>query len=126
MSTVIELAELADAMAGFRFAYLLTASDDGRAHAQAIQPELAGGRITVPGLGQRSRRNACARPAVTLLWPPEDIDDYSLIVDGHAELAEDTLSVSPTRAVLHRPRPSPQPGSPCRADCVELPVPDAG
>lgn len=122
MSTAIALSELADAVAKFRFGYLLTVGGDGRAHALAVQPVLAGDLIKIPGLGQRTRRNAASRHAVTLLWPPEDIDGYSLIVDGEAELVGDTLSVSPTRAVLHRPAPSPQSDSPCQSDCVELPV----
>ncbi|MDN5863166.1 MAG: hypothetical protein L0H19_06935 [Salinisphaera sp.] len=122
MSIAVKLSELGDAVAKFRFAYLLTVSDDNRAHALAVQPVLAGDRIEVAGFGQRTRANAAARPAVTLLWPPVDIDGYSLIVDGESVLVDDALSVSPTRAVLHRPAPNPRTGSACLADCVELPV----
>ncbi len=48
--------------------------------------------------GQR-RANA----AVTLLWPPREPDDFSLIVDGTAEVVAQTMHVRPTGAVLHRP-----------------------
>lgn len=122
MSVDVELSELADAAAEFRFAYLLSVGDDDRAHVVAVQPILEASRLRVADLGSRSRANAAARPGVTLLWPPPDIDGYSLIVDGHGELAGDGLVVSPTRAVLHRPGPTPAPDSPCRADCIELPV----
>lgn len=124
MSIAVELAELADTIAQYRFAYLLTVSDGGRAHVAAVQPVLADGRLRVSGLGRRTRGNAAERPDVTLVWPPADIDGYSLIVDGSAELAGELMSMAPTRAVLHRPAPAPRADSPCRSDCVELPVTD--
>lgn len=123
MSITVELPELADAVAKYGFAYLLTTGDNGRAHAVAVQPRLADGRFTIDQPGRSSRRNAGTRPGVTLLWPPKNIDEHSLIVDGDARLADDdALSLTPTRAVLHRPAPSPQPDSPCGSDCVELPL----
>lgn len=125
MSIAVELSELADTVAQYRFAYLLTASDDGRAHAVAVQPRLVGNHFTIDQPGRRSRGNATARTAITLLWPPQDIDGYSLIVDGDALVADDAVSLTPTRAVLHRPAPSPKPDSACGSDCVELPLTNA-
>ncbi len=58
--------------------------------------------------GGRSRTNAQARSAVTLVWPPLETDGYSLIVDGDASIDGETVVIRPTGAVLHRPaRPSP-------------------
>lgn len=120
MSIAVQPAELAATLADFQFAYLLTVSDDGRAHAVASQPRLADGSFTLDKLGKRSRKHVLARPAVTLLWPPQDAGGYSLIVDGDATLADDVLVIAPTRAVLHRPGPSPDPASACTSDCREL------
>ena len=122
MSIAVDIAGLADAVAQFNLAYLLTVGTDGRAHAIASRPQLAEGRFTLTGLGRRSRGNVGQRPAVTLLWPPRDADGYSLIVDGDATLVDDVLTITPTRAVLHRPGPSPDPNSSCTSDCMELPL----
>ncbi len=55
--------------------------------------------------GKSSCANASARPNVSLLWPPATVDDYSLIVDGHASVDGSTVRVVPSRAVRHRPAP---------------------
>lgn len=115
MSEAVDLSELADIVARFRLAYLLTVGDDGRVHAAAIQPRLAGERIEIPALGRRSRHNAAARSTVTLLWPPVDGAGYSLIVDGEAQPADDILCVSPAGAVLHQSAPGARPERPCAA-----------
>ena len=57
--------------------------------------------LDAPGRGTLA--NAAANEAVTLLWPPRVADDFSLIVDGTAEVAGERLRVRPTGAVLHRP-----------------------
>lgn len=102
MSIAVDLADLADTVATFRFAYLLTVGDDGQARVLAVQPQMSDGRFTVDNLGRSSRRNAAARGFVTLLWPPASPDDHSLIVDGDAEVIDDTVTISPTHAVLHQ------------------------
>jgi hypothetical protein len=76
----------------------------------------------------RTRNNVENRKDVTLLWPPREPGDYSLIVDGQAQVAEaadrddDTvqLEVVPTRALLHRNADPATPGSAkgCLHDCV--------
>ena len=60
-------------------------------------------------LGRRPRRhprrNAAARPHVTLLWPAGPDGQYSLLVDGVAEPPADPdlpLEVRPTTAIRHR------------------------
>jgi hypothetical protein len=105
MSITVELHELQQVAAGqMPFAYLLTVTDDASAHATAIAPAIGDGEITCDA-GKTSCANATARPRVSLLWPPADPADYSLIVDGDATVAGSTLRITPTRAVRHRPAP---------------------
>jgi hypothetical protein len=122
MSIPVELPKLAEAMARYRFAYLLTASERGAPHALAVTPVLQGGELVVKETGRRTRDNAQQRPDVALVWPPQSEADYSLIVDGQAVVAGDGLRITPARAVLHRPAPSREPAAPgaCDSDCVEI------
>lgn len=123
MSIPVALPTLADTMARYGFAYLLTSTDGGGApHAVAVTPVLRGEALVIGDLGRRSRSNIGPRPAVALVWPPKDEGDYSLIVDGQASLDGEMLTVVPTRAVLHRPAPAGTEAEPgrCGADCVEL------
>lgn len=125
MSIPVELPQLADAMSRYRFAYLLTASAHGAPHAVAVSPTLQGSVLVIGNIGRRTRANLLQQPAVALVWPPQDASDYSLIVDGHAAPDGETLRITPTRAVLHRPAPgadTKEPGA-CGSDCVELQVP---
>jgi hypothetical protein len=89
------------------FAYLLTVSDDGRVHAVAITPRVReDGRETITcDAGNRSCANASSRPNVSLLWPPGEPGDYSLIVDGTAAVSGSNVQITPERAVRHRPAP---------------------
>lgn len=127
MSIPVELSNLADAIARYRFAYLLTASPNGAPRAVAVVPELQGGELIVHGTGRRTRENVQRQSAVGLVWPPQSESDYSLIVDGTAAVSGESLRITPTRAVLHRPAPTPQSTAPggCASDCVEI-EPGAG
>lgn len=131
MSIPVELAELADAMAVYRFGYLLSIADDGRPHVVGTTPLMVDGALTASGLGRRTAANLAARPEVTVLWPPAEPAGYSLIVDGRAEMGADgSVTIAPERAVLHRSTPhvdgAPEPavsGEPapgCVSDCVEI------
>jgi hypothetical protein len=122
MSIPVELSKLAEAIARYRFAYLLTSSERGAPHALAVTPLLQGGELVVNKTGRRTRDNAQQRPDVALVWPPQTESDYSLIVDGHAVVSGDGLRITPARAVLHRPAPSLEPAAPgaCGSDCVEI------
>ena len=122
MSVKVDLAMLADTMADYPFAYLLTVSDDHRAHAVAIQPAFRDGALRVQGLGGRTRANLEAHPEVTVLFPPAEDGGYSLIVDGRAAARDDHADVVPAHAVLHRPADhaaAPADGS-CGNDCVPI------
>jgi hypothetical protein len=122
MSIPVELPKLGEAMARYRFAYLLTAGERGAPHALAVTPLLQGGELVVNEAGRRTRDNAQQRPDVALVWPPLSESDYSLIVDGQAVVAGAGLRIAPVRAVLHRPAASDKPAAPgaCGSDCVEI------
>lgn len=125
MSIPVELDTLADVMARYRFAYLLTAGAQGAPHAVAVVPALEDGVLVLEGIGRRTRENVRAQPAVSLVWPPQSASEYSLIVDGQAAWDEEMLRIAPARAVLHRPAPRPGPAAQgaCGSDCVELKLP---
>lgn len=124
VSIDVDPGELADALERHDFAYLVTVSPQGRSHVVAVTPTLDGDVLAVEHLGRRTRANAEANPEVSLVWPPREPGDYSLIADGTAVLADDSLTLTPSRAVLHRsaPRPGGQAAveGACGSDCVEL------
>ena len=128
MSIPVELSDLAQALARYRFAYLMTAGAQGSPHAVAVNPVLQGGELVIGGAGRRTRANAQERPTVGLVWPPAQEDDYSLIVDGEARMVGEQLHIQPQRAVLHRPAPAPQAKAEggCASDCLELSLKPCG
>jgi len=109
-----------------RAPYLLTVSDDGRAHSVAVAWQWHEDEITC-AVGNRTLANAGTRHDVSLLWPPNDADGYSLIVDATVTATSGTgtgdnlVRLQPTRAVLHRPAPDGATlATGCGADCVPL------
>ncbi|MBV8995275.1 MAG: pyridoxamine 5'-phosphate oxidase family protein [Pseudonocardiales bacterium] len=124
MSINATLPQLAETLMRYRFAYLVTMGDDARTHVVPVHATLADDRLRVRGLGQKTQANIAAHPAVTLVWPPIDHSDYSVIVDGVGSIRDEELAVAPTRAVLHRPAQSQASttGEGCQSDCVELPI----
>lgn len=126
MSIPVELVDLAQTMARYRFAYLFTGSDQGAPHVIAVTPTLLpDGSLVIDSVGRRTGQNLQSRPEVGLVWPPADAAQYSLIVDGTARMEGSQVLITPTRAVLHRPAPAPQAGEPgsCGSDCREIPLP---
>ena len=124
MSISVDVDALREAMAGRQQCYLLTVADDGRPHAVAVRPELVNARFAV-GTGQKSSAYAAARPAVSLVWPPNEAGGYTLIADGTATVSGQSVQIDLTRAVLHRAG-SPAGGESrsddvaCISDCVPL------
>lgn len=118
----VDLAALADTMADYGLAYLLTVSDDHRPHAVSVQPVLRERALRIGAAGRRTLANLTARPDVTLLFPPSQPDGYSLIVDGRARLDGDLVSVEAAHAVLHRPadHAADRASASCGNDCVPL------
>jgi hypothetical protein len=121
MSVKVDLDQLADALADYAFAYLITIGDDYRAHTVAVDAVLTDGLLSIGTVGRSSTRNATAHPDVTLVWPPRESGGYTLIVDGRGQLTGGGLAVAPTSAVLHRKAPPNTPtASGCGDDCVPL------
>jgi hypothetical protein len=109
VSIPVPLDRLTDEVRRRPFGYLVTVGDDQRPRAVALVPVIdEEGRFHLE-VGERTQRNARARPAVTMVFPPAEHDDHSLVVDG--TLAVDTVTgtavvLTPTWAVRHRPAPS--------------------
>ncbi|MDT5067631.1 MAG: hypothetical protein QOK02_3786 [Mycobacterium sp.] len=124
MSVKVDLDQLADALADFAFAYLITVSDDYQARTVAVDPVLRDDVLDVGTVGGGTRRNLAAHDGVTLLWPPRQPGGYTLIVDGRGLLSADDapLQVVPSHAVLHRPATPSAAASAtgCGDDCVAL------
>ncbi|WP_028604621.1 pyridoxamine 5'-phosphate oxidase family protein [Ottowia thiooxydans] len=120
MSIPVDLSDLSQALARYRFAYLMTSSTQGAPHVVTVRPLLQGTELVIEGSGRRTRANALERPSVGLVWPPEKEDEYSLIVDGEARLVGEQLRIQPVRAVLHRPAPAAKAEAACGSDCMEL------
>jgi hypothetical protein len=122
MSITVDLAALGETLRDFDFAYLVTITDDSSAHVVAVSPTVRDDRVAVDGLGRRTLANAAVRSAVTLTWPPREAGGYSLIVDGTAVLDGEGITVTPSRAVLHRAAPerAPKEGDGCASDCIEV------
>lgn len=126
----VDFAALADALADFPYAYLITVGDDYRSHTVTVEPELRGQILDVGLIGGRTQQNLARRRDVTLLWPPAEPGGYSLIVDGEAAVSPDdragdvvALTVTPTRALLHRDADSPEAAKGCLHDCVVFSLP---
>ena len=125
MSVRVDLDELAAHVATYGLAYLLTVTDDQRAHAVAVHPSVSDDGVAVDGIGGRTLANLDARPDVSLVWPPVEEGGYTLIVDGRATTTERGVAIAPRHAVLHRPADHAPDGRPsdttsCGNDCVPL------
>ena len=104
-------------------AYIVTVSAQTGPHAVWVPVRWEGNGL-VAEVGAQTAANAAARPLVSLLYPVRDPGDYSLIVDGTAAVEDGgRVRVRPTKVVLHRPGPPPDPASACGADCVPIAVP---
>jgi hypothetical protein len=109
--------ELAEAIAERRLAHLVTVG--GGPHVTVVEVRLDGERLVLAGVGSRSTANLQANPAVTLLWQPPAEGERGLIVDGTATLDGDTVRVTPTKAILHRPALD-EHGTPAGSDCLNV------
>ena len=108
MSIIVDIPDLADAVADRPWGYLLTVGPDLDVHVLAVARGYEGGVFTVHA-GRTARANATARPEVTLVFPPvggEGRAAMSLIIDGTASLHDEHLAIEPRAAVLHRAAPA--------------------
>jgi hypothetical protein len=106
VSVAVSIDQLLEQVGEWGFGYLLTVTDDERPHLLALRPTVVGGVLRFDAGGGRACRNAVARPAVSIVFPPNDHSDgLSLVVDGEATVDGAIIDVRPTSAVLHRPAP---------------------
>jgi hypothetical protein len=128
MSVSVDLASLREEIDRHgSVAFFLTVGSDGRPHSVQLGVDWSEpGRLVVHP-GNSTVANAVARPLVSLLWPPTEPGGYSLIVDATVTEASGTgdgdnaVSVQPTKAVLHRPARSDDPGAVAHgSDCVRV------
>jgi hypothetical protein len=124
MSVTVELGELAERIASYGFAYLVTVGDGGSAHVLAVTPVVSDAGIALGGVGRHTLGNVEANPRATLVWPPVETGGYSLIVDGSVTADPDaaTVTVAPTKAILHRPAPGAD-GQRVGNDCQTISLP---
>jgi len=107
MSLEVPLAELAAELERYGpAAYLLTVRDDARVH--LVHTDIRHDGTCLRGeIGRSSAVNIAVHPTVTLLWPPFEPGELSLLVDGRARVEDDgSVAVTPTWAVRHRPAAS--------------------
>lgn len=117
----VDLAELAAKVDEYGFAYLITVNGEGRAHVLAVTPEMTPDGVLLGGIGRHTLANVADNPTATLIWPPADAAGYSLLVDGtvSADPGAATVTVAPTKAILHRPAPGAD-GKRVGNDCADL------
>ncbi len=102
MSIPVALEALPDTLAEYPWGYLVTVNHDGRAHSLAVPTQWREGALWMQA-GRGTRAFATDRPEVTMVFPGVDGAAYSLIVDGTAEVGDETITFRPSSAVLHRP-----------------------
>lgn len=121
MSKPVDMQALANAVADFGSAYLITVAVGDSIHTSVVHPIIEAENVCVPAPSSRVQANTAHRPKVSLVWPPREPNGYSLIVDGAARLEGDNLRIIPSRAILHRPEIIGElDGDSCVADCIEL------
>lgn len=121
MSVKVDLDELATKIGEYGFAYLVSVSTEGRAHVLAVTPDVVDGGVLLGGIGRHTLANVESNPTATLVWPPVAPGGYSLLVDGTAtsDTEAATVTVSPTKAILHRPAPG-EDGKRAGNDCLDI------
>jgi hypothetical protein len=103
MSAPVALDELTRRVEEFgSHPFFVTTSPDRRSHVVSVTAQFDGTQFSLPA-GNTSRANVAANASVTLLWPSVG-GPYGLIVDGTGEVHSEAelVTVTPTRAVLHR------------------------
>lgn len=104
MSIPVTAEELGATLARLPWGYLVTTGASGDAHLVALPTRWdESARVLLAEPGRGSRANIAERPAVTWAFPGDDGTQYSLIIDGTAEVVESGVRVHPHSAVLHRP-----------------------
>ncbi|HEX5402576.1 MAG TPA: hypothetical protein VFX16_09770 [Pseudonocardiaceae bacterium] len=101
--------------------FLLTVTVAGAPHSSPVAVTWTADRLTVPAPRHWTQLPAGRSHQVSVLYPPATPDGYALIIDGTTTDTGPELTVSITRAVLHRRgRPVEPNGTECGSDCIPL------
>ncbi len=128
MSIPVDVAELVRALQDFGSGYLLTVDTSGAVKVVTVDPVVEDGILLVRGPGRGTLANLARSATVTLAFPPREPRGFTLLVDGAGEVDGEDLRVTPSGAVLHRPRAHadgpPPPGGgdaeACGNDCAPV------
>ncbi len=101
MSIAVALEDLADKLVEYPWCYLVTSGED-RPHLLAVRPAVVKSGLRFE-TGLSSRANVVRDPLVVLMFPPQQPEGFSLLVDGEGAVDGNGIVVKPTWAVLHRP-----------------------
>lgn len=104
MSIPVDVADLARALQDFGSGYLMTVGESGAVKVVTVDPTVADGVLVVTGPGRGTLANLARTATVTLAFPPPEPRGFTLLVDGTGEVDGEDVRVTPTGAVLHRPR----------------------
>ena len=102
MSIPVTLADLPTTLAQYPWGYLVTVGPALRAHSLAVPTHWSDGALHAT-VGRSTRANVAERPEITMIFPHPQPDEYRLIVDGTATVADAVVVFTPSSAVLHRP-----------------------
>ncbi len=90
--------------------YLLYAGRNGSARVNHVHTEIetapTGTTAICTGFGRGIISHVEDDGPLSLLWPAASAEDFSLIADGTGSIVDETLRISITDAVLHRPAPA--------------------
>ena len=85
-------AGLAEVLDRYATAYLATVGADMRAHLATVGPRLRGAELVVDDPGRTTSRNVAHNPAVSLVWPPAEVGDYSGVTSAISDQASPSRS----------------------------------
>ncbi len=122
MSKAVDLDQLADVLGEYPFAFLVSVAEDASPHVLSVLPRFESGTLVVEGVGRHTQTNVGATGRATLVWPPTDPTDFSLIVDGAATCDGSTLHIEPTSGIYHRPAVDAD-GTRTGSDCAAIASP---
>jgi hypothetical protein len=108
MSHAVEPHDLAETAAPYGTTpFLLYSASDGSARVNHVVAHVDGLTVRVIGFGRGVVGRVEDGAALSLLWPGTQDEAFSLIADGQGSVTDDgeTLVISITAAVLHRPAP---------------------
>ena len=102
MSIPVALPDLGDTLVSYPWGFIVTVSDDLRAHSLAVPTDFRDGGLHA-AVGRSTLANIAARPDVTMVFPHPSAGEFSLILDGTATAVGEVVVFTPSHAVLHRP-----------------------